>query len=107
MITASPKSNIFAETSGEGAAPTPLAFCLLSVSMRPLFDIGWSLLELICTNSSAICGAQAAASCVVTPVSRACQEAMTAASASLAGWNGTVLQGFSHWFTPVPATLDG
>src|SRR6516225_5783127 len=100
IITASPKSYIFADTSGEGAEPTPLCFCLFKVSMRPLFVIGWSLFELTCTNSCAMCGAQAAASCAVTPVSSACHEAIIAASASFAGWKGTLLQGFSHSFTP-------
>src|SRR5260370_33173682 len=107
MITASPKSNIFALTSGAGAEPTPLPFCLLRVSMRPAFEITWSLFELICTNSSAICGAQASASCPVTPVSKACHEAMIAASASFAGFDGTVLHGFSQSFTPDPAEVEG
>src|SRR5215469_12892703 len=107
IITASPKSCIFADTSGAGAEPTPLCLCLFSVSMRPALLIGWSLFELICTNSSAICGAQAVASCAVTPVSSACQEAIIAASASFAGLNGTLLQGFSHSFTPEPALAEG
>src|SRR5215469_4646148 len=107
MITASPKSNILAETNGEGAEPTPLCFCLFSVAMRPALVIGWSLFELICTNSSATCGAQAAASCAVTPVSSACHEAMIAAWASFAGLNGTLLQGFSHSFTPEAPLAGG
>src|SRR6266702_1281916 len=93
IITANPKLNILALTSGAGAEPTPPAFCLFRVSMRPAFEITWSLFELICTNSSAMCGAQASASCAVTPVSSACHEAMIDCSASFAGWHGTVLHG--------------
>src|SRR5260221_937000 len=107
IITASSKSNIFALTSGVGADPTRLAFCLLRVSIRPAFEITWSLFELICTNSSAMCGAQASALCAVTPVSKACHEAIIPASASFAGLNGTILHGFSQSFTPDPGDVLG
>src|SRR5258708_37632126 len=85
ITTADPKSNIWAETSGGGAEGKPVCLCNLRVEMRSALLRGWSLVEPSITNSSAMCGAQAAASWLVTPVSRACQEAMTACSASFLG----------------------
>src|SRR6516225_8093331 len=96
-----------ADTNGAGAEPTPSCFCLLRVAIRSAFVIGWSLLELICTNSSAMWGAQAASSWAVTPVSSACHETMTSCSASFFGLYGTVLQGFSQLFTLDPAVVGG
>src|SRR5260370_28585495 len=78
MTTASPKSNISAETSGEGAEPRPACFCLSSVAMRSALLSGPSLFELSIANSSAMCGSHAAESCAVTPVSSACHEATIA-----------------------------
>src|SRR5882762_5400511 len=105
ITTASPKSNICADTSGAGAEPWPVCFCKLRVAMRSALLNGWSLLEPSMTNSSATCGDQAEASWFVTPVSSACQEAIMACSASVFGLNGTVLQGFRQSFTPDPAAL--
>src|SRR2546430_1660196 len=105
ITTAPPQSKICADTSGAGAEPWPVCFCRLRVAMRSALLNGWSLLEPSITNSSAICGDQAEASWFVTPVSRACQEAIMACSASVFGLNGTVLQGFWQSFTPDPAAV--
>src|SRR5580704_15495807 len=100
MTTASPKSNMCADTNGAGAEPRPVCFCKLRVAIRSDLLIGWSLAELSMTKSSAMCGAQAAASWFATPVSRACHEEIMACCASLLGLNGSVLQGFWQSLTP-------
>src|SRR5260370_9354324 len=94
------------ERGGGGAESCPVCFCKVRVGIRLALVRGWSLLEPSMTNSSAMCGDQAAASWLVTPVSSACQEAMMACSDSFFGLNGTVLQGFSQSLTPGPAGAE-
>src|SRR6266849_8016862 len=105
MTTASPKSNIRADTSGVGA--TPPIFSFSRPAIRPGLSSCWSLLELTAANSSATWALQSAALWATAALSSARYDATTSFSPGVLGRYGTLLQGFSQTLPAPGVTLGG